>query len=130
MDNAALESIYIGFDNAIPGTWKLLKSNTGQVIDTIHAIFNENIDKQTVSILDRSRHTPFQQPDCVESTHDYSLRSRSTNQASLIHDIFNINQIRNEDLQTSRESADDYVEHIYHWHSNSRINSISASTLQ
>jgi len=120
MDNAAIESIYIGFDHAIPGTWKLLKSNTGQVIDTMHAIFNENIDKQTVSILDRSRHTPFQQPDYVETTHDYSLRSRSMNQASLIHDIFNINQIRNEDLQHSRESTDDYDDHIYH--SNSRIN--------
>ena len=106
MDNTAVESIYLGFDDSIPHTWKVLKSNTGMSVNTKHVIFNENIDKQPVSTSDRSTHTPFKQADYFESSHHYSLRSRPTNQASFTNDNFFNDPLFDDDSSPAWEPLD------------------------
>jgi hypothetical protein len=54
MDNSGLESIYFGFDPVVPGTWKVLKSNTNKFVDSMTVVFNENIEKQELKPYDRS----------------------------------------------------------------------------
>ena len=54
MDNAGIESIYFGFDPIVPGTWKVLKTNTSKFVDSYSVVFNENLEKQELKPYDRS----------------------------------------------------------------------------
>jgi hypothetical protein len=113
MDNTSVEAVYLGFDHSILHTWKFLKSNTGQFVNTKHAIFNENIDKQSASVIDRSTHTPFKQADYFETSHNYSLRSRSSlNQANLIDNCCINDHVFDEDTRHWEPLDDEPTSHV------------------
>ena len=67
MDNAGIESVYFGFDPIVPGTWKVLKTNTNKFVDSMTVVFNENLEKQELKPYDRSNDVVYSN----NTVHDY-----------------------------------------------------------
>ena len=60
MDSTASEGIHMGFDMAVPHTWRVLKFNTCRIVNSKDCVFNENLEFQKVSVFDKSLHESFQ----------------------------------------------------------------------